>query len=381
MDFQLTEEQEMMRKMVREFAETELAPGAAERDEAARFERKLFERMGELGLTGIPWPEQYGGADAGFVSYCIAVEELARVDASASVTLSAHVSLASWPIYTYGTEEQKQKYLKPLAEGRLLGAYCLTEPGSGSDAGAMKTTAVRKGEEYILNGSKIFITNGEEAEVYVVFARTDMEDKHHGVSAFIVEKGMPGLKFGKHENKMGIRASTTVEVIFEECRVPAANLLGQEGEGFKIAMRTLDGGRNGIAAQALGIAQGAFEHALAYAQNRQQFGRPIAKNQAIQFKLADMATKIEAARLLTYQAAWREQQGLPYGKQSAMAKMYAADVAMEVTTEAVQIFGGYGYTKEYPVERFMRDAKITQIYEGTNEIQRIVIANHLLKGQ
>jgi alkylation response protein AidB-like acyl-CoA dehydrogenase len=381
MYFQLTEEQEMMRKMVREFAETEVAPGAAERDEAARFDRRLFERMGELGLTGIPWPEKYGGSDAGFVSYCIAVEELSRVDASVSVTLSAHVSLASWPIYTFGTEEQKQKYLKPMAEGRLLGAYCLTEPGSGSDAGAMQTTAVRKGDEYILNGSKIFITNGEEAEVYVVFARTNMEEKHRGVSAFIVEKGMPGLKFGKHENKMGIRASTTVEVIFEECRVPAANLLGQEGEGFKIAMRTLDGGRNGIAAQAVGIAQGAFDHALAYAQERQQFGRPIAKNQAIQFKLADMATKIEAARLLTYQAAWREEQGLPYGKQSAMAKMYAADVAMEVTTEAVQIFGGYGYTKEYPVERFMRDAKITQIYEGTNEIQRIVIANHLLKGQ
>ncbi|OUM85030.1 MAG: acyl-CoA dehydrogenase [Bacillus thermozeamaize] len=381
MYFQLTEEQEMMRKMVREFAETEVAPGAAERDEAARFERRLFERMGELGLTGIPWPEKYGGSDAGFVSYCIAVEELSRVDASVSVTLSAHVSLASWPIYTFGTEEQKLKYLKPMAEGRLLGAYCLTEPGSGSDAGAMQTTAVRKGDEYILNGSKIFITNGEEAEVYVVFARTNLEEKHRGVSAFIVEKGMPGLKFGKHENKMGIRASTTVEVIFEECRVPAANLLGQEGEGFKIAMRTLDGGRNGIAAQAVGIAQGAFDHALAYAQERQQFGRPIAKNQAIQFKLADMATKIEAARLLTYQAAWREEQGLPYGKQSAMAKMYAADVAMEVTTEAVQIFGGYGYTKEYPVERFMRDAKITQIYEGTNEIQRIVIANHLLKGQ
>jgi len=245
----------------------------------------------------------------------------------------------------------------------------------------MRTTAVRKGDEYILNGNKIFITNGEEADVYIVFARTNMEEKHRGVSAFIVEKGMPGLKFGKHENKMGIRASTTVEVIFEECRVPAANLLGQEGEGFIIAMRTLDGGRNGIAAQAVGIAQGAFEHALKYAQEREQFGKPIAKNQAIQFKLADMATKIEAARLLTYQAAWREQEGLPYGKQSAMAKMFASDVAMEVTTEAVQIFGGYGYTKEYPVERFMRDAKITQIYEGTNEIQRIVIANHLLRGQ
>ncbi len=379
MQFQLTEEQEMMRKMVREFAETEVAPGAAERDEAARFDRRLFERMAELGLTGIPWPEKYGGANAGFVSYCIAVEELARVDASLSVTLSAHVSLGSWPIFAYGTEEQKQKYLVPLAQGRYLGAYCLTEPASGSDAGAMKTTAVRHGDEYVLNGSKIFITNGEEADVYIVFARTDMEDKHRGVSAFIVEKGMPGLKFGKHENKMGIRASTTVEVIFEDCRVPAANLLGQEGEGFIIAMRTLDGGRNGIAAQAVGIAQGAFEHALAYAKEREQFGRPIAKNQAIQFKLADMATKIEAARLLTYQAAWREQEGLPYGKQSAMAKMYASDIAMEVTTEAVQIFGGYGYTKEYPVERFMRDAKITQIYEGTNEIQRIVIANHLLK--
>jgi len=379
MDFRLTEEQEMIRRMVREFAESQVAPTAAERDEEERFDRAIFEQMAELGMTGIPWPEQYGGAGADYLSYVLAVEELSRVDASIGVTLSAHVSLASWPIYKFGTEEQKQTFLRPLAEGKKIGAYCLTEPGSGSDAAAMRTTAVKDGGEYVLNGSKIFITNGGEADIYIVFAITDPALKHKGISAFIVEKGTPGFAIGKKEKKLGIRSSPTVEVIFDNARVPAENRLGQEGQGFTIAMMTLDGGRNGIAAQALGIAQGALDHALAYAKERHQFGKPIASLQAIQFKLAEMATKIEAARLLTYQAAWLEDRGLPYGKASAMSKLFASDIAMEVTTEAVQIFGGYGYTREYPVERFMRDAKITQIYEGTNEIQRLVISNHLLK--
>ncbi|WNC14568.1 acyl-CoA dehydrogenase [Brevibacillus brevis] len=379
MNFQLTEEHEMLRKMIRDFAENQVAPTAAERDEEERFDRSIFEQMAELGLTGIPWPEKYGGAGADYLSYVIAVEELSRVDASIGVTLSAHVSLASWPLYKFGSEEQKQKFLRPLAEGKKMGAYCLTEPGSGSDSAGMRTTAVRDGDHYILNGSKIFITNAGEAEIYIVFAVTNPELKHKGISAFIVEKGMDGFTMGKKEKKLGIRSSPTLAVNFEDVRVPAENLLGEEGQGFKIAMMTLDGGRNGIAAQALGIAQGAYEHALGYAKERNQFGKPIASLQAIQFKLADMATKIEASRLLTYQAAWLEDQGLPYGKASAMSKVFAGDTAMEVTTEAVQVFGGYGYTREYPVERFMRDAKITQIYEGTNEIQRVVISNYLLK--
>jgi len=379
MQFKLSEEHEMMRKMVREFALNEVAPTAAERDEKEVFDRSIFDKMGELGLTGIPWDEEVGGVGADYLSYVIAVEELSRVCASTGVTLSAHISLASWPIYRFGTPEQKEKYLRPLAEGKKLGAYGLTEPGSGSDAAGMKTTAVRDGDDYILNGNKIFITNGGDAEIYVVFAVTDASLKHKGITAFIVEKGTPGFSIGKKEKKLGIRSSPTVEIIFEDCRIPASQRLGEEGQGFKIAMMTLDGGRNGIAAQAVGIAQGALDAALSYAKERKQFGQSIAKLQAIQFKLADMATEIEAARLLTYQAAWLESQGLPYGKASAMAKLFAGDVAMRVTTEAVQIFGGYGYTREYPVERMMRDAKITQIYEGTNEIQRVVIANHLLK--
>lgn len=379
MQFRLSEEHEMMRKMVREFALNEVAPTAAERDEKEVFDRTIFDKMGELGLTGIPWGEEVGGADSDFLSYVIAVEELSRVCASTGVTLSAHISLAGWPLYKFGNAEQKQKFLRPMAEGKKLGAYALTEPGSGSDAASMKTTAVRDGDDYILNGSKIFITNGGDAEVYIVFAVTDASLKHKGITAFIVEKGTPGFTFGKKEKKLGIRSSPTLEIIFDNCRVPASQRLGEEGQGFKIAMMTLDGGRNGIAAQAVGIAQGALDEALAYAKERKQFGQPIAKQQAIQFKLADMATQIEAARLLTYQAAWLESQGLPYGKASAMAKLMAGDVAMQVTTEAVQVFGGYGYTREYPVERMMRDAKITQIYEGTNEIQRVVIANYLMK--
>ncbi|WNF37257.1 acyl-CoA dehydrogenase [Bacillaceae bacterium IKA-2] len=378
MNFSLTEEQDMIKKMVRDFAKNEVAPSAAERDEEERFDRGIFDLMGELGLTGIPWPEEYGGIGGDFVSYCIAVEELSRVCASVGVTLSAHTSLAGWPVYKYGTEEQKQKFLRPMAEGKKLGAYGLTEAGAGSDVSAMKTTAKKDGDDFILDGAKIFITNGGDAEIYIVFAVTQPELKHKGVSAFIVEKGTPGFSFGKKEKKLGIRSSSTLEIIFDGCRIPKENLLGKEGEGFKIAMTTLDGGRNGIAAQAVGIAQGALDAAIDYAKERKQFGKPIGVQQGLGFKLADMAVKVEASRLLTYQAAWRESEGISYGKESAMSKLFAGDSAMEVTIEAVQVFGGYGYTKDYPVERYMRDAKITQIYEGTNEIQRLVISKMLM---
>ncbi|WP_077215094.1 acyl-CoA dehydrogenase [Bacillus dakarensis] len=379
MRFQLTEEHEMIRKMVREFAKNEVEPTAAERDESQRFDRGIFSKMAELGLTGIPWPEQYGGIGSDYLAYCIAVEELSRVDASIGVTLSAHTSLAGWPVYKFGTEEQKQKYLRPMAQGEKIGAYGLTEPGSGSDAGGMRTTAKLDGDHYVINGSKIFITNGGEADIYVVFALTDPSQKTRGTTAFIIEKDFPGFSIGKKEDKLGIRSSPTTELIFEDCKVPVGNVLGKVGEGFKIAMMTLDGGRNGIAAQAVGIAQGALDAAVEYAKGREQFGKPIAEQQGVGFKLADMATNIEAARLLTYQAAWLESEGLPYGKESAMSKLFAGDTAMKVTTEAVQVFGGYGYTKEYPVERFMRDAKITQIYEGTQEIQRLVISRMITK--
>lgn len=378
MNFKLSEEHEMIRKMVRDFAVNEVAPTAGERDENETFDRAIFDQMAELGLTGIPWPEEYGGIGSDYLAYVIAVEELARVCGSTAVTLSAHTSLAGWPLYKFGSEEQKQKYLRPMAEGKKIGAYGLTEPGSGSDAGGMKTTAVLDGDHYVLNGSKIFITNGGIADIYVVFAVTDPEARN-STSAFIVEADFEGFSVGKKEKKMGIRSSPTTEIIFDNCRIPKENLLGAEGEGFKIAMKTLDGGRNGIAAQAVGIAQGALDAAVAYSKERVQFGKPISANQGVSFKLADMATATEASRLLTYQAAWLESNNLPYGKQSAMAKLMAGDTAMKVTTEAVQVYGGYGYTKEYPVERFMRDAKITQIYEGTQEIQRLVISRMLLK--
>lgn len=379
MNFQLTEEQEMLRKMVRDFTKKEVEPTAAERDEEERFDREIFNKMAELGLTGIPWPEEYGGIGSDYVSYVIAVEELSRLCASTGVTLSAHISLCSWPIFTYGNEEQKKNFLTRLATGEALGAYALSEPGAGSDVAGMRTSAKKDGDDYILNGSKVWITNGGVADIYLVFAKTDADAKHKGISAFIVEKGTEGFSFGKKEKKLGIRSSPTTELIFENCRVPKENMLGAEGEGFKIAMSTLDGGRNGIAAQALGIGQGALDAAVDYAKEREQFGKPIANNQGISFKLADMATDIEAARLLTYQAAWLESNGLPYGKQSAMSKLFAGDAAMRITVEAVQVFGGYGYTKDYPVERYMRDAKITQIYEGTNEIQRLVIGRMLTK--
>jgi butyryl-CoA dehydrogenase len=375
MDFQLTEEQNLIRAMVRSFAETELSPGLKERDEEERFDRELmYDKLGDLGLTGIVFPEEYGGADADYISYAIAVEELSRVCASTGVTLSAHLSLCANPIFTYGTEDQKQKYLVPLATGEKLGAFGLTEPGAGSDSGGTRTSAVLDGDEWVLNGTKIFITNAKEAETYVVTARTDKDaQKHHGISTFIVDKGAPGFSFGKKEEKMGIRSSLTYELVFEDCRIPKVNLLGQLGEGFKIAMATLDKGRIGIAAQALGIAQGSFEAAVAYAKERKQFDQPIAAFQGVSFQLADMATQIEAARLLVYNAAHHASIGLSCSKESAMAKLFASETAMRVTTASVQIHGGYGYTRDYPVERMMRDAKITEIYEGTSEIQRLVI--------
>lgn len=379
MNFLLTAEQEEIRKMVREFAAKEVAPTAAERDEKELFSREIFDKMGELGILGLPYPEEYGGAGSDFLSYAIAVEELSRVCASTGIGLSVHVSLCAWPIYKYGTEEQRQKFLRPLAEGTKLGAFGLTEPNAGTDAAAGSTTAVKDGDSYILNGTKVFNTNGGEAEIEVIFAATDKAAGLKGISAFIVEKGTPGLRFGKKETKMGIRSSVQREVIMEECRIPAANLLGKEGDGFKIAMTTLDGGRIGVAAQALGIAQGALDEAIKYSKQRVQFGKPIATFQGVNFMLAEMATKVEAARYLVYRAAFNKSNHLPYGKEAAMAKMFASDAAMEVTTNAVQVFGGYGYSREYPVERMMRDAKITQIYEGTNQAQRMVIAANILK--
>ena len=381
MNFELSEEQNLIRDMVRSFAETEIAPSAAIRDEEERFDRELmFDRLAELGLTGIVFPEEYGGAGADYISYAIAVEELSRVCASTGVTLSAHLSLGANPIYLFGTEEQKQKFLVPMARGEKMGALGLTEPSAGSDAGGTKTSARRDGDEWILNGSKIFITNGGDAEIYIVLARTDKDaEKHHGMSAFIVEKGTPGFSFGKKEKKMGIRSSPTMELVFTDCRVPKDNLLGPEGSGFKVAMKTLDGGRIGIASQALGIAQGALDTAVTYAKERKQFDTPIARFQGVQFQLADMATGVEAARMLVYRAAYRASAGLPYSPDAAMAKLFASETAMKVTTQAVQILGGYGYTREFPVERMMRDAKITEIYEGTSEIQRLVIGTALTR--
>ncbi|MDB4868835.1 MAG: acyl-CoA dehydrogenase [Cohnella sp.] len=368
MEFQLSEKQQNFRIKVRDFAQQEVEPTAAQRDREERFDRVLFDRMGQLGFTGIPWPEEYGGLGADYVSYALAVEQLSQVCASTGVMLSVHTSLAGWSLYRYGTEEQKQKYLRPLSEGKNLGAYSLTENESGSDAGAMRTRAMKEEDGYILNGTKIFVTNAGEADIYVVFAMTDFQKRSKGCSAFIVEKGTPGFHFGKKEKKLGIRSSPTMGIIFDQCRVPKENLLGNEGEGFKIAMTALDGGRIGIAAQAVGIAQGALDACIASLKNRQ----------AAPTKLADMATRIEAARLLTYQAAWRESTGLPYGKQSAFAKLFASDTAMQVTIDAVQMFGDFGYTDDSPVERYFRDAKVTQIYEGTSEIQRLVISRMLL---
>jgi len=379
LEFKLNEEQDLIRKTVRDFAEQEVAPKAARMDEEEQFDWNLWDKMAEIGLTGIPFPEEYGGSGMDNLAYAIAVEELSRVCGSTGVTVSAHTSLCCWPVYAFGTEEQKKKYLQPLAGGEKVGALGLTEPAAGSDAGAVKLSARLDGDEYVLNGTKIFITNGERADTYVIIASTDKSKGHQGITAFIVEKGTPGFTFGKKEHKLGIRASSTCELVFENCRVPKENMLGKNGAGFKIAIKTLDGGRIGVAAQALGIAQGAFEQALHYAKIREQFGRSISSFQGLQWMLADMHTQIEAARLLVYRAAWLKDNDLPHNKEAAMAKLHASETAMQVTTKAVQIFGGYGYTREYAVERMMRDAKITEIYEGTSEVQRIVIASNLLK--
>lgn len=378
MDFRLTEDQEMIKQQAHDFADRFLAKTVAERDKNHVFDRALMDEMAANGFFGICFPEEYDGLGLDVLSYILAVEELSKVDDGAGITLSACVSLCATPIFMFGTEEQKKKYLAPICRGEKLGAFGLTEPGAGTDAAGQQTTAVLKGDKYILNGSKIFITNGKEADTYVIFAMTDKSAGVHGISAFIVEKGMPGFRFGKLEDKMGGHTSITAELVFEDCEVPKENLLGKEGEGFKIAMKTLDGGRIGVAAQALGIAEGALAAAVKYSKEREQFGRPISKFQAISFKLADMAMKIEAARYLVYNAAVLKQEGKPYSEAAAMAKCVASDVAMAVTTDAVQVFGGYGYTVDYPAERYMRNAKITQIYEGTNEVQRMVISRALL---
>jgi acyl-CoA dehydrogenase len=376
MNLRFSEEQEMMRKMVRDFAENEIAP-FIERMEKGEFPREILRKMGELGLMGIPVPEKYGGAEMDFVSYIIAINEISRVSATVGVILSVHTSVGTNPILYFGSDEQKQRFLPKLASGEYLAAFCLTEAGSGSDAKNMKSRAVKKDDHYVINGSKMFITNGGEADVYIVFASTNPELGSNGISAFIVEKNSPGLVIGKDEHKMGLHGSRTVQLTFENMIVPVENLLGEEGEGFKIAMANLDVGRIGIAAQALGIAEAALEAAVGYAKERQQFGKPIAAQQAIGFKLADMATKVEAARLLLYRAADLRSQGMKCGLEASIAKLFASKTAMETAIEAIQVFGGYGYTEDYPVERYFRDAKVTEIYEGTSEIQRIVISKYL----
>lgn len=376
MNLRFTEEQEMMRKMVRDFAQAEIAP-FVEKMEQGEFPREILRKMGELGLMGIPIPEKYGGSEMDFTSYIIAIHELSRVSATVGVILSVHTSVGTNPILYFGTEEQKQKYIPKLASGEYLGAFCLTEPSAGSDAGSLKSRAVKDEDHYVINGSKVFITNAGEADVYIVFASTNPELGSKGISAFIVEKDTPGLVFGKDEHKMGLHGSRTLQLTFEDMRVPAENLLGNEGEGFKIAMANLDAGRIGIASQALGIAEAAFEAAAGYAKERVQFGKPIAAQQGVGFKLADMATSVEAAKLLIYRAADMRQRGIKCGLEASMAKLFASKTAVDVTTEAIQVFGGYGYTEDYPVERYFRDAKITEIYEGTSEIQRIVISKQL----
>ena len=378
MFFKTTDAHEALRAKVRQFAENEVKPIAFLLDQQNEFPDEAVKKLAELGLMGIPYPKEYGGAGLDVLSYAIAVEELSRVDGGTGVILSAHVSLGSWPIFAYGTEEQKQKYLVPLVKGEKIGAFGLTEPNAGSDAGGTETTAVLKGDHYVLNGGKIFITNAPKADTYVVFAVTTPDIGTRGISAFIVEKGWKGFYFGDHYDKMGIRSSSTAELIFNDVKVPKENLLGKEGDGFKIAMSTLDGGRIGIASQALGIAQGAYENALEYARERIQFGKPVGFQQAISFKLADMATKLRCARMLVYSAAELKEHHESYAMEAAMAKMYASDIALEVTNDAMQIYGGAGFMKGMDVERAYRDAKITTIYEGTNEIQRVVIASHIL---
>lgn len=376
MDLHFTEEQQMMRKMVIDFAKEKIKPFIPQM-ERGEFPRKILEEMSTLGLMGIPVPEKYGGTGMDFISYILAIHELSKASATVGVILSVHTSVGTNPILYFGTDAQKQTYLPKLASGEYLGAFCLTETEAGSDAGNIKTRAVRQGEHYVLNGSKLFITNGGEADIYIVFAVTNPELGKRGISAFVVEKGTPGLVFGKDEHKMGLRGSRTLQLSFEKMKIPKEQMLGKEGEGFKIALSNLEFGRIGIAAQALGIAEAALEAAVEYAKTRRQFGKPIADQQGIAFKLADMATNIEASRLLVYRAADLKQRGAPCRKEASIAKLFASRTAVEVTTEAIQVFGGYGYTEDYPVERYFRDAKITEIYEGTSEIQRIVISNNL----
>lgn len=378
MDFGFSKEHEMARTLFRDFAQNEVKPLATEVDETEEFPRGTVEKMQKIGMMSIPIPKEYGGQGCDTLTYVMAVEELAKVCGTTAVIVSAHTSLGSDPIKKFGTSEQKEKFLRPLASGEKLGAFALTEPGAGTDAAGVQTKAVLDGDEYILNGSKIFITNGKEADTYIIFAMTDKTKGTKGISAFIVEKGTPGFTFGTKEKKMGIRGSSTYELIFNDCRIPKENLLGKEGKGFGIAMQTLDGGRIGIAAQALGLAEGALEDTIAYVKERKQFGRPISKFQNTQFQIADMATKVEAAKYLVYRAAIAKDTKERFSVEAAMAKLYAAEVAMEVTTKAVQLHGGYGYTREYDVERMMRDAKITEIYEGTSEVQRMVISGSLL---
>lgn len=377
MDLQLTKEQEMTREMVRNFAENDIAPFIPKM-EAGEFPREILKQMGALGLMGMTVPAEYGGSEMDFLSYIIAIQELSKVSASIGVILSVHTSVGTNPIMQFGNGEQKKRYLPKMASGEYLGAFCLTEANAGSDAGALKTRAVQDGDAYILNGSKMFITNGGEADVYIVFASTNLEKRTYGITAFIVDKNTTGLVIGKDERKMGLHGSRTVEIAFENMRVPMENRLGKEGEGFKIAMANLDVGRIGIAAQALGISEASLKAATNYAKERKQFKKPIIANQGVSFKVADMATNIEAAQLLVYRAAQLHQEGKPCGQQASMAKLFASKAAVEGSIEAIQIFGGYGYTEDYPVERYFRDAKVTEIYEGTSEIQRIVISKHLL---
>jgi len=379
MNFELTEEQIAVRDAAREFAQTKLLPGVIERDENQTFPAEQIKELGELGFLGMMVDPKYGGSGMDAVSYVLAMEEISKVDASCSVVMSVNNSLVCWGLETFGTEEQKEKYLKPLATGEIIGAFCLSEPEAGSDATSQQTTAIDKGNHYLLNGTKNWITNGNSASVYLVIAQTDVEKGHRGINAFIVEKGMDGFVVGQKENKLGIRGSDTHSLMFTDVKVPKENRIGADGFGFTFAMKTLSGGRIGIASQALGIASGAYELALQYSKERKAFGKEISKHQAIAFKLADMATEIEAARLLCLKAAWLKDNGKNYDKIGAMAKVFASETAMKTTVEAVQVHGGYGFVKEYHVERLMRDAKITQIYEGTSEIQRIVISRSILK--
>ncbi len=379
MEFNFTREQELAGQMLREFVEKEVKPIAAHIDETEEFPLENVKKMAGLGIMGIPFSKELGGAGGDDITYIMAVEELAKACASTSVILSAHTSLCCWPIFKYGTEEQKQKYLPGLLRGEKLGAFGLTEPNAGTDAAGQQTVAKLDGDEYVINGSKVFITNGGYADIFIIFAMTDKSKGTKGITAFIMEKGTKGFEIGKKEEKMGIRASSTTELIFKDCRIPKENMLGKEGKGFGIAMSTLDGGRIGIAAQALGIAEGALDEAIKYMKQRKQFGKPIGAFQGLQWYVAEMATKVEAARLLVYKAAFKKQSGQSYGLDAAMAKLYASETAMEVTTKVVQILGGYGFTKDYPVERMMRDAKITEIYEGTSEVQKMVIAGNILK--